>query len=263
MQLDPRVIRNVLVILAPLVLDSCIQKSGEPSTDLHHHLAEAKDIVVSANEPIVPASAGVTICGYENNVSSLGIGVVLAPQAYTLWSDSATTAEFLSVSSSTEEVMGSICPKFYDPEYGIIHFVCIAVNADTYAVLADSATVKYIRRSTDGVEFKSWDEYILQSFGVRRKIDNEGHPKVSGLLRTEPEDRGSSLTIPAGHEMFCPMEVQGDWVKVRYDCFYNRDVNPYEGEPCHNFIEQCENPLTGWIRWRNGKELLIDIFLMP
>ncbi|HEU5147577.1 MAG TPA: hypothetical protein VFT90_12715 [Chryseosolibacter sp.] len=33
MQIDPRVIRNVLVIIALLVLGLRTQKSGEPSTD--------------------------------------------------------------------------------------------------------------------------------------------------------------------------------------------------------------------------------------
>jgi hypothetical protein len=50
---------------------------------------------------------------------------------------------------------------------------------------------------------------------------------------------------------------------TEYDCFYNDDNNPNEGEPCHNFIDKCKNPLTGWLRWRQENKLLIDIFLMP
>jgi hypothetical protein len=59
------------------------------------------------------------------------------------------------------------------------------------------------------------------------------------------------------------MEMRGDWVKVKYDCFYNDENNKYEGQPCQNFVNQCQNPLIGWIRWKQGNKLLIEIFLMP
>jgi hypothetical protein len=82
-------------------------------------------------------------------------------------------------------------------------------------------------------------------------------------VRLGPSDGSKVLTIPQGFEMFCPMEIRGDWVKVRYDCFYNDENNPHEGEPCHNFIDECKDPVTGWLKWRNENKILIDIFLMP
>lgn len=260
--------RKYITVLFPLllVLGSCTKISRERSSDLDGNPAQAEDVVTPANktlEPKNPTRDAVTTCGYENNASSLGIGLVLAPQVFTLWSDSATTEEYLSVSTNTEEGIYDICPQFYKPDYGILQFVCLASDPNTYTVLADSTTVKYIRKSTDGIVFKYWNEYILESFGIRRKRADELTNKSSHLLRAAPAESAPSIDVPSGHEMFCPMEVQNDWVKVRYDCFYNREQNPHEGEPCHNFIDQCENPVTGWLKWRDGNELLIDIFLMP
>ena len=63
--------------------------------------------------------------------------------------------------------------------------------------------------------------------------------------------------------MFCPLEVQGDWVRVRYDCFYNKASNPHEGQPCSEYIAQCKTAPTGWLRWRQDNKLVIDIMLLP
>ena len=82
-------------------------------------------------------------------------------------------------------------------------------------------------------------------------------------LRKLPTDSADAISLPPGHEMFCPMEVQGDWLKVQYDCFYNDEDNKYEGQPCHNYIGKCTEALTGWLRWRKDNKLLVDIFLMP
>jgi hypothetical protein len=51
-------------------------------------------------------------------------------------------------------------------------------------------------------------------------------------------------------------------VRVNYDCFYNRENNSHEGEPCYNFINECQNPVTAWLKWKQGNKLLIDIMLL-
>jgi hypothetical protein len=60
-----------------------------------------------------------------------------------------------------------------------------------------------------------------------------------------------------------PLEVKGEWVKVTYDCFYNDENNAFEGEPCHTYIDKCQNPVVGWLKWKQDNKILIDIFLMP
>jgi hypothetical protein len=161
-----------------------------------------------------------------------------------------------------DEGHDGICPKFYGPEYGIMHFVCIDSTATAYRVLTDYSSVKYVSK-TSGAEFKTWTGYILGSFGIRRLRQEGGLPDAPPPIKREPSESSASLPIPDGLEMFCPMEVRGEWVKVKYDCFYNREQNEHEGEPCYNFIHKCAQPIMGWLRWRDENTLLIDIFLMP
>ncbi|MFY7734407.1 MAG: hypothetical protein ACOVSR_13050 [Bacteroidia bacterium] len=201
-------------------------------------------------------------CSYDNQVSRLGIGLIIAPSKFKIYNDSLLKDKIASWDMYEDESKINLCSKFFKPDYGIMHFVCIAKSEKAYKILVNYSDIKYLPKTKNYV-FKTWEEYILQSFGVRRLTSNTGNISKKYPLRSKPNDNASTLVIPKGHESFCPMDIKGDWIKVRYDCFYNDENNSYEGEPCHNYIEKCKNPLTGWLRWRQGNQLLIDIFLMP
>ena len=207
------------------------------------------------------AMAVVKDCQYDNASSVLGIGLVLAPAEFVIYDDASLKDVFTTVDLyADDEGHRGICPRFYGPEYGIMQFVCVDSTADAYKILTDYSTAKYVTKKS-GVEFKTWTKYIMDSFGIRRERGADAD--VPPPIKREPSEASASITIPVGHEMFCPIEVRGDWVKVKYDCFYNLEQNLHEGEPCHNFIGECDVPLTGWVRWRKGNKLLIEIFLMP
>lgn len=193
-------------------------------------------------------------CGYDNPGSTLGIGLIIVPDTFRIFNDPLLSS-LLEKVNMYDEPYTKICSRFYKPDYGLMHFVCVDSIQQAYRVLAGNE-IKYLPNQSH-YSFMPWEEYILTSFGIRR-IENSKHE-----LKEAPDPQAKSLALPEGHEMFCPIEIQGDWVKVKYDCFYNREENEFEGQPCHNFIDQCKSPLTGWLRWREGNQLLIDIFLMP
>lgn len=202
-------------------------------------------------------------CEYDNEVSSLGIGLIISPSKFTLYNDSLLTDRFVSkdmYSDNKEKI--NLCSKFYEPEYGIMHFVCLDKTKKSFKVLVNYSDIKYLP-NTEHYKFKSWNDYIIHSFGIRRLHNKAGGIQSYLPLRKEPNEKSDTLAIPKGYEMFCPLEIKGDWIKVKYDCFYNQESNPHEGEPCHGYIDECNNPLTGWLRWRQDNKLLIDIFLMP
>ncbi|MEA5406066.1 hypothetical protein VB776_24215 [Arcicella sp. DC2W] len=201
-------------------------------------------------------------CSYDNQVSSLGIGLIIAPSKFEIYNDSLLSDKIASWDMYEDESKMNLCSKFFKPDYGIMHFVCIAKSEKAYKVLVNFSDIKYLPK-TKNYEFKTWDEYISQSFGIRRLTNDNGDISKKITLRIKPVDNSDTLASPLGLELFCPMEIKGDWIKVRYDCFYNDENNSYEGEPCHNYIDKCKNPLTGWLRWRQENHLLIDIFLMP
>lgn len=131
---------------------------------------------------------------------------------------------------------------------------------NAYKVLINFSDTKYL---PDTYKFMTWNEYILSSFGIRRSINDRGKIIYDQPLRINPYENSDTLAIPAGHELFCPMELKDDWLKVAYDCFYNSSDNPHEGEPCNNYIEECDKPLIGWIKWKSENRVLIDVFLIP
>lgn len=203
-------------------------------------------------------------CSDENAVATLGQGLVLAPPQFSVFNDSLLTDTLAR--PDMHRLDGSqtaICSKFYLPEYDIMHFVCLGRTARAYRVLVNQNQVKYLPK-TAGYAFRTWAEYILGASGVRRQRPPlQPHPLLRQPLRRAPLATADTLAIPAGHELFCPLEVKGDWVKVKYDCFYNQTTNPHEGEPCQAFITKCPGDATGWLRWRAANTLLIDILLMP
>jgi hypothetical protein len=147
------------------------------------------------------------------------------------------------------------CPFYFSPEYGIMHYVCLGHYGRSFKIIVDSSEVKYVPDTKD-YQFKNWNDYILESFGISRKTEPIIQP-----VRKMPNVDSPNITIPDGLEMFCPMEVQGDWIKVVYDCFYQSDE--HTGEPCHDFINECKTPITGWIKWKERQKILIEIALMP
>lgn len=210
---------------------------------------------------LVKASANK--CTIDNEVASLGIGLVIAPKTFTLYDDSLLAGKPLAVDMNEQsDSLANICTMVFDPEYGLMHFACTGETENAYRVLINRSETKYLPKKQ--IQFETWEQYLLHSFGVRRKTAvTEEEDKPLTDLRITPSDTAAILPLPAGHEMFCAMQVQGDWLQVKYDCFYNDEDSKYEGQPCHTFIDKCDNAQTGWIRWRQDNKLLIDIFLMP
>lgn len=253
-------IRKFLTILILTIIFSCGQKSNNTESKIDTiEIASVDTSSTRENDKQINQDNN---CSYDNQVSSLGIGLIIAPSKFEIYNDSLLNDKIASWDIYEDEGKINLCSKFFKPDYGIMHFVCIGKRDKAYKVLVNFSDIKYLPK-TKNYDFKTWDEYISQSFGIRRLTSNTGDISKKYLLRSKPNDNADTLVIPNGHELFCPMETKGDWIKVRYDCFYNDENNSYEGEPCHSYIDKCKNPLTGWLQWRQENQLLIDIFLMP
>ncbi|RYU90065.1 hypothetical protein EWM62_11020 [Mucilaginibacter terrigena] len=185
----------------------------------------------------------------------------MAADTVELFNDSLLTSRYIKVSMYGDNMnIAPVCPKFYKPDYGIMHFVCLSQTSKVYTVLNGKADVKYLPR-VKGYDFITWEKYILSSFGVKRTTENGSRPVNDQPLRISPGS-ADTVVIPKGLEMFCPVKLKGDWLKVKYDCFYNDEDTKHKSEPCNSYISECKNPTTGWIRWHEGNKLLIDIFVM-
>jgi len=199
-------------------------------------------------------------CMSTDNVSTLGLGLIVPPDRFAVFNDSLLTNKMADVDIYNDNANYSpVCSMFFYPDYGIMHFICLKRTKRYYEVLNGYSDIKYLP-ATKSYHFLPWDKYILQSMGIRRKNDLIGEISSRQPLRKEPNSP-DTLSIPKGYELFCAIRVKGDWLQVTYDCFYNEEDNKYEGEPCSSYIKKCTNPLTCWLKWKDGNKLLIDILL--
>lgn len=150
------------------------------------------------------------------------------------------------------------CPAFHKPDYGIVHFACAGQTKNAWKLQGADGTVFWVKKEMRH-SFRTWEGYLQQSFGIRRALLSEA--KKSQPLRVKPSAIAASVAIPAGEERFCTMAVKGDWVQVTWDCHHGDPA--YQGQNCHEVIGDCAPPVSGWLRWRSGQELLVDVFLMP
>jgi hypothetical protein len=250
--------KTILSTLMAILLFSCAgdHQKGQPAI-------LKKDSITITHDSSRIVKASPNKCTIDNEVASLGIGLVIAPKTFALYDDSLLTSKPLSVDMNEKtDSLINICSMVFDPEYGLMHFACTGQTENAYQVLINRSETKYLPKKQN--QFQSWEQYLLHSFGVRRKMDETGEDeKPMTDVRKEPNDTAAILSLPTGHEMFCAMQVQGDWLQVKYDCYYNDEDSKYEGQPCHDFISKCADSQTGWLRWRHDNKLLIDIFLMP
>ncbi|MFY0256026.1 hypothetical protein ACDQ55_18970 [Chitinophaga sp. 30R24] len=200
-------------------------------------------------------------CSYNNDVMDLGIGLIVVPQQFEIYQDSLLKQLLYKIDMyKTDDLLSLPCSKYFDPEYGIMQFVCLEVTDDAYKIITNYNEIKYLPKNKN-YRFQTWETYIMQSYGIRRGTDSKGSTIFPQTLRKMPEDNADTLTIPEGYEMFCPLQMKGDWLQVKYDCFYNDDQD--SSEPCREYINACQPSLTGWLQWRKDNKVLVDIFLMP
>ena len=208
--------------------------------------------VEEKSEPI----AETTPCYYENETSSLGIGLVISiddSKPLEIYDDVNLIRLFTKFDIYSGKPL-EICAKYNKPDYGILHFVCLDSSDNYYKILVNHSDVKYISRSESGYNFISWTEYITTAFSARMKRENR-----TNYIIEIPNDSSDIIEIPNDRfQSFCVVDVLKDWLEVKYNCFYGKPDNPYELTPCEEFIDECELP-SGWIRWRRDNKVLVEL----
>lgn len=247
----------LVTILIFFALICCQQKNATTIKESNNSAVKLKSNIENQKNQI----ANNQNCIYGNISMNLGKGLIIAPDTFEIFHDSLLNVKYSTIDMYNDFDKINICSFFFKPDYGIMHFSCLSETNMSYKVLTGDAEYKYLPK-TKKYKFCTWGDYILTSFGIRRLTEDSGKLASKEPLRLKPTENSKTLVIPSGHEMFCPIEIKGDWVKVKYDCFYNQDNNLFEGQPCNSYINKCPNPLTGWLKWRSGNKLLIDIFIM-
>ncbi|WP_196890193.1 hypothetical protein [Aureivirga sp. CE67] len=191
-------------------------------------------------------------CTYDNKVNSLGKGLVILPTSFEIYKDSLLLDKQFDLDMYADEV--ELCSKYHKPDYGIMQLVCLEETDKSYKVIVNHVDIKYVPKTEEYI-FVRWNDYIMNSFGIRRKDKNQP-------IYIEANKNSEKLDLPTGLESLCPLEVKNDWVKVRWDCFYNdQDGVNEERQSCHDYTKKCGDSMTGWLKWRTDSEINIGIFI--
>lgn len=201
-------------------------------------------------------------CSYKQKTSTLGMGIVsITGRKFAIYNDA--TLSDLFWQNDVYNIYNhnqKCCGKFHKPDYGILSFVCVAKADNHYQIIVNDSTIKYMGRDTL-VSFQSWEDYIDGGLGLRRSLQGSANVNEINPIRLQPNEQSDIIAFDQQHENLCFREMKGDWIKVSVNCFYGPDNYDFVGS-CSELIDHCEKPLTGWIKWREGEKLLIDVFLL-
>lgn len=204
-------------------------------------------------------------CQYYNQTDSLGIGLVKyniynrKEPVFEVYNDRQLTESFCRW-NLYKDATSPFCAKFHKPKHGIAEIVVLDTLPNAYKILINKSDIKYSPRNRDYV-FLTWDEYLKHSHGTRRKTETT--ELKNQPIRDQANELAPIIELPnEPDELLCVIEVQNDWIKVKYDCFYNLLRNPHQSVPCSTYIDECANSVTGWLKWRNKNRVLIDIFTL-
>lgn len=139
-------------------------------------------------------------------------------------------------------VDATLNPHSIKLDYNNLVFRCVREVGSYYAVIADENTglIKYVKKDDPHFEYQPWEQHLLHVFSV-------GFDEKKNPLRRSQDPRSAS--IPFDKEAYYhPVEIKGDWMKVEIE---NDSMNVERGG---------KRPATGWIKWKEGHKIIVDVF---
>jgi hypothetical protein len=123
-------------------------------------------------------------------------------------------------------------------DYGYFQFRCLGEQNGRYNVIINNETgLSYWMATNSGTEYVAWEAYLKSMFSVERITGQE--------IYTEPDVK--SDTVPyKGTDCFVVKAMRGEWIEV------------YTDDRCDDGADKPTRVKSGWIRWRNGDEILVS-----
>ena len=127
-------------------------------------------------------------------------------------------------------------PFAFHPDYFLLALKCVKREGGRYEVVVNEETGlrKYVRADDPTLRFETWESHILRVFSIT--LDLKENP-----VRNAPHGRVTKA--PTRDGPFHPVEVKGEWLKIKW--------GPADGGRTAG---------SGWIRWKRGERLLVELF---
>lgn len=132
-------------------------------------------------------------------------------------------------------------PISFHQDYFVLALKCIGKSTGRFEVVVNEETgmKKYVRVDDPVLRFQTWEEHILQVYAVDFNWkDNPILEKPGGAVKSVGFVKGVT---------FRPVEVEGDWLKVRWDGIAQTG-------------EKNKNDNSGWIKWKKDGFILVELY---
>jgi hypothetical protein len=129
-------------------------------------------------------------------------------------------------------------PFAFHPDYFVLALKCVGEDENRYEVIVneEKGLKKFVRKDDATLKFETWEKHILKTFAV--DFDREQNP-----LRETPEGQVKDFVLPK-EATFHPVEVNGEWLKIRWD----------------SSKKAVKNDKFGWVKWKENNKILIELF---
>lgn len=127
-------------------------------------------------------------------------------------------------------------PFAFHPDYFLLALKCTGEDNNRYEVIVNEDTgLKKFLKKDPALKFQSWEEHVKGAFAVKfNQVENPLRESPDGKARKDlPKE------VP-----FHPVEAKGEWLKVRW------------GES----QQPKKDTASGWIKWRDGDQILVELF---
>lgn len=185
--------------------------------------------------------------GQEKNPIRLGLGIVEIEDTYDE-SKVVTVYRDRDLKEKIEDFklygqLKRIRPYYFKPDYGICSFVCLEKTKDYFKILINDKEEGFLKNDNDKY-FKTWESLLINS--TVERLDIKSNP-----LKANPGDNQPSINVSYSIkadrlEVIDVIEINGQhWINVRF--------SKSGTMPC---LPDCG---TGWIKWKAGDKLLVNI----
>ena len=186
-----------------------------------------------------------SVFGQHQQPKDLGIGFAIASNPYELNKAALSKQLFKDKALTQKWSSESIAPFFFKPDYGLCHFICLEKTTTYYKILANGNEVAYLANDTT-YYFKTWETVLLQSTIQRQSKDNP--------IQKECVVNGEIITNDCEFDQMTVNDVtqknNEHWLYVSFS------------SDCENQSQENSTFQYGWIKWRIGNKLLINILLL-
>jgi len=132
-------------------------------------------------------------------------------------------------------------PFSFHPDYFTLALKLIGEKSNYYEVVVNEETKlkKYIKKNDKNLKFETWENHILKTFAI--EFNQKENP-----IRETPNGTLKKVDL-SKIERFGAVEFKGEWLKINWDTEKNTDSDSKKTD-------------FGWIKWKEGENLLIDWF---